>query len=168
MKGFTLLEMVVALLIAAFLLLTIKRAQFMAISSLERNPSLVTLLVSEGLKRQIENLSSNQFLYQGKRVSRFFLWKESLLAFVTNWSPLGATMVCYKLKEGKWIYIEISLTDKKISEDLCSKKGIILPISKISFLKNDEEVSEILPKDHGIYTLHLEGPSYQREWKFRL
>lgn len=168
-KAFTLLEVIVALLMSSLLLLVVQRAHFFVTRNIDRNVSPEIVLMAEGLKRQIENLSTDKFTFQGKKVTPFFLWNEEKLAFVTKWGLFAPLLVCYRRIGNNWYYMEAPLNNYKIPDNYCENPKAYLPQINIKIIDSDQEkISEINPGQKGKFILILKGISYERMWTFNL
>lgn len=168
MKGFTLIEILVALLMSSFLLLIVNKSYFIVTNSLQRNVSPEVALLSEGLMQQLKYLSKKEFIYEGKKTKPFFIWNEKRLAFITEWSSAGSIIVCYHRGKKTWQYLETLLTDNKIPENYCEGQGIFLPRINFKINSEKEEISEITPGQHGSFTLQIKSLSYIRKLQFKL
>lgn len=168
MKGFTILEILVALFISSFLLLLLNKSHFLVTRSLQRKVSTEVILLSEGLKNQLKHLSEKEYLYEGKKVKPFFIWDEKRLVFVTEWSSVGPIVVCYYRGEKGWQYAETPLTGHEIPEDYCKNRGTFPLEIDIKIYSENEEISEITPGQKGAFTLQVKSTGYSRKLRFNL
>ncbi len=126
-RGFTLLELIIAMALSALVVLSAGMALRFAIDTWWKGygaeEELVNLFrVMELLGRQLRHASGVHLPF--RRQKGFFEAKEGDLIFLTNYAPSsfrgGPVIVRYSLKEEELLYQEIPYTSARTEEELRS------------------------------------------------
>lgn len=119
-RGFTLLELLIATAISTLLLLLLYEIYGQVAKSFfdikEKRNFNQFLKISQGLRLQLDHISSQKINYNGRNLV-FFYWKDGLLAFLTDFGPGGQNLVMYKEKNNQLLYSEIPYTGQRIPEN---------------------------------------------------
>jgi len=157
--GFTLLELLIATAISTLLLLLLYEIYGQVAKSFfdikQKQNFNQFLKISQGLRLQLDHISSQQVNYNGRNIF-FFYWKDGLLAFLTDFGPGGQNLVMYKEKRDQLLYSEIPYTGQRlpenpweILENFPEKPVYKLGKVKLSLIETyneeKEEISEWIP-----------------------